>query len=62
MLIPWDVLVKGEGHADILCSHVPPPPKFECYKRKLLNGLVGVNEVSVGNDVEEHVAAAFEGT
>jgi hypothetical protein len=55
-------LLKGEGYADLLCSHVPPPSKFECYKWKLLNGLVDVNKVSFGNDVEEHVAAAFDGS
>jgi hypothetical protein len=55
-------LVIGEGYADLLCSYFLPPPKFECYKRKLLNGLVDVNKVSFGNDVEEHVAAAFDGS
>jgi hypothetical protein len=45
-----------------LCSHVPPPPKYEYYKRKLLNGLVDVNKVSFGNDVKKHFAAAFNGS
>lgn len=55
-------MVKGKGYADLLCSHIFSPPKFEYYKRKLLNGLVDVNKVSFGNDVEEHVAAAFDGS
>ena len=55
-------MVKGEGYTDLSCSHVPSPTKFECYKRKLLNGFVDVNKVSVGNDVEKHVVAAFVGS
>jgi hypothetical protein len=55
-------LLKREGYTDLLCRHIPPPSKYECYNRKLMLGLVDVNKVSVGKAVEEHVAAAFDGS